>query len=290
MTWDDHEFWNNYADLDLDPNQPLETVAAAPRRRVPRLLGAQPAAALAQAGRPGHADVPAQRPGATSRSSTCSTRASTAPTRSSCPVAAAAVPSGYCPEAVDPARTILGEEQRDVADRRARQARPRAGTCSPTRCASRRSTRTRTPALRGFGDDNWDGYVADRQRVLDSIARAQAERTRSSSPATRTCTRCATCRPTSRTSTRRRWRPSSWARRSARRTARGRRSRRRFGGDAENPHRLFQTNQRGYVRVEVTPESWTSEHLDRGRHAGARAGVARSPPSRSRTARRARSG
>ena len=27
MTWDDHEFWNNYADLDLDPNQPLETVA-----------------------------------------------------------------------------------------------------------------------------------------------------------------------------------------------------------------------------------------------------------------------
>ena len=27
MTWDDHEFANNYADLDLEPDQPLETVA-----------------------------------------------------------------------------------------------------------------------------------------------------------------------------------------------------------------------------------------------------------------------
>ena len=30
--------------------------------------------------------------------------------------------------------------------------------------------------------------------------------------------------------------------------------------DANNPHRLFQCNQRGYVKVEVTPESWRSEH------------------------------
>ena len=29
LTWDDHEFWHNYADLDLDsgPPQPLETIA-----------------------------------------------------------------------------------------------------------------------------------------------------------------------------------------------------------------------------------------------------------------------
>jgi len=34
-----------------------------------------------------------------------------------------------------------------------------------------------------------------------------------------------------------------------------------FGGDTENPHRLFQTNQRGYVTVEVTPTSWAASHV-----------------------------
>ena len=85
------------------------------------------------------------RPGATSRSSTCSTRASTATDQASCP-AAQRLPNGYCPDALDPARTILGEEQRDLADRRPRPARPPAGTCSPTRS---RFAPTDTDAQRG---------------------------------------------------------------------------------------------------------------------------------------------
>ena len=32
-----------------------------------------------------------------------------------------------------------------------------------------------------------------------------------------------------------------------------------FGGDSENPHRLFQCDRRGYVTVDVTPEAWTAD-------------------------------
>ena len=34
-----------------------------------------------------------------------------------------------------------------------------------------------------------------------------------------------------------------------------------FEGDPNNPHRRFQCNERGYVRVDVKPEAWTGEHV-----------------------------
>ena len=110
MTWDDHEFANNYADLDLDPNQPLETVAQRSRGGVPRVLGAQPSPALAQAGRSEHADVPAQQlggPRPVPRS-----RHAAAPQRPGPCTPPQRLPNGYCPGALGPERAILGAEQR----------------------------------------------------------------------------------------------------------------------------------------------------------------------------------
>ena len=82
MTWDDHEFKDNYADLDLDPDQPLETVAA---RRAAAYLAYWEHAPLPRSRKPVGKDMPLFRRAAVGRAwprSTCSTRASTA--RTSC--------------------------------------------------------------------------------------------------------------------------------------------------------------------------------------------------------------
>ena len=60
MTWDDHEFKDNYADLDLESCRgAARDGRRAARGGVPGLLGALAAAARPQADRQGHAAVPA---------------------------------------------------------------------------------------------------------------------------------------------------------------------------------------------------------------------------------------
>ena len=58
MTWDDHEFKDNYADLDLEPDQPLETVAA---RRAAAYLAYWEHAPLPRARKPVGKDMPLYR-------------------------------------------------------------------------------------------------------------------------------------------------------------------------------------------------------------------------------------
>ena len=83
LTWDDHEFWQNYADLDLDsgPVQPLETIA---ERRAAAYLAYWEHNPLPRSRKPVGQNLPMYRrgPWGDSCSSTCSTRASTARTRS----------------------------------------------------------------------------------------------------------------------------------------------------------------------------------------------------------------
>ena len=82
MTWDDHEFKDNYADLDLEPDMPLADMRRPARRGVPRLLGALAARPRSASPWARTCRSTAAPRGATSRPSTCSTRASTARTRS----------------------------------------------------------------------------------------------------------------------------------------------------------------------------------------------------------------
>ena len=63
VTWDDHEFVNNYADMDVESAPAARGGRCAPRRRLPGLLGAHAAVPGAQAGRTGPAAVPALQVG-----------------------------------------------------------------------------------------------------------------------------------------------------------------------------------------------------------------------------------
>ncbi len=257
MTWDDHEFANNYADLDLDPDQPLETVA---QRRAAAYLAYWEHSPLPRSRKPVGQDMPVYRSsswGDLALFHVLDTRQHR-DDQVSCTVAQR-LPSGYCPEAVNPARTILGQEQRTwLIDGLTGSTARWNVLANQVRFAP--LDQDANVARRGFGNDNWDGYVADRQRVLDAIAEhqpnnpivitgdAHVHSVRNVPPDFENFDAAPVATEfmgTSITST-----DSEWPKVTT-----------TFGGDAQNPHRLFQTNQRGYVRVEVTPESWTSEHV-----------------------------
>ena len=103
MTWDDHEFANNYADLDLDPDQPLETVA---QRRAAAYLAYWEHSPLPRSRKPVDQNMPMYRRcvwGDLALFHVLDTRQHRAD-QVSCTVAQRLARSGYCPEAVDPAR------------------------------------------------------------------------------------------------------------------------------------------------------------------------------------------
>jgi alkaline phosphatase D len=76
--------------------------------------------------------------------------------------------NGYCPAALDPQRTVLGETQRrwlmDGLDRSAARWNVIANQVIFSQHDNRAGPE------REFGNDKWDGYVADRQAVLDFLA------------------------------------------------------------------------------------------------------------------------
>jgi alkaline phosphatase D len=108
-----------------------------------------------------------------------------------------------------------------------------------------------------FTPDKWDGYVADRQRVLDFLAEhrltntvvitgdAHANSVRNVPPSFTSLDGPPIATEYIGTSISSEGDPA--------------RVQTRFGGDANNPHILFQNNQRGYVRVLLERERWTSE-------------------------------
>jgi len=116
----------------------------------------------------------------------------------------------------------------------------------------------RDPGLgRLFTPDKWDGYVADRQRVLDFLAEqrltntvvitgdAHANSVRNVPASFTSLDGPPIATEFIGTSISSEGDPPSVVT--------------RFGGDVNNPHILFQNNQRGYVRVVLERERWTSE-------------------------------
>ena len=142
-TWDDHEVEDNYAGLDHEPGGAARRRQGAPRRGVPRLLGAPAALALAQAGRREHADLPAPalgRPGDVPRD-----RHAPVPRRPERPTSNARpvdrdLASGYCNGADRPGAPACSATSSGPGSTTARQATrtTRPGTSSPTRSASPR--------------------------------------------------------------------------------------------------------------------------------------------------------
>jgi alkaline phosphatase D len=168
MTWDDHEFEDNYANLDLDPDQPLEAVAA---RRAAAYLAYWEHTPLARVRKPVGKDMALYRRaqwGDLATFHVLDTRQHRSDQFTQCP-RSARHSSGYCPDALDPARSILGAEQRDWllgglggSDTSWNVLANQIGFAPIDTEPS--------AAFRRFAPERWDGYVHDRQLVLDALA------------------------------------------------------------------------------------------------------------------------
>ena len=255
MTWDDHEFWNNYADLDLDPNEPIETVA---QRRAAAYLAYWEHSPLPRSRKPVGQDMPMYRRstwGDLALFHVLDTRQHRSDQIVNCNPAQR-LPTGYCPAVMDPERAILGAEQREWLFEGLGNSTARWNVlANQVRFAP--LDETASLEVRSFGIDNWDGYVADRQRVLDFMKEhtpanpivitgdAHVHSVRNVPPSFENFEGDPVATEFMGTSISTNGDPNPVV---------------NLVSDANNPHRLFQNNQRGYVTVEVTPDTWTSHH------------------------------
>jgi alkaline phosphatase D len=253
MTWDDHEFRDNYADLDLDPNQPLETVAA---RRAAAYLAYWEHAPLARSRKPVGQDMPLFRRlqwGALATFHVLDTRQYRSDQIEQCTNAQRDPVSGYCPGALDPTRGILGDAQRNWLFEGL--ATPGAAwNVLANQVGFAPVDRNALPNRKTFNVDGWDGYVADRQRVLDFLAQQHLTNTvvitgdshensvRNVPPDFRSFDGAPVATEFLGTSI-----SSEGDDRPPEPT------------DTDNPHRLFTDHHRGYVSVTLDPQLWTTE-------------------------------
>ena len=258
MTWDDHEFKDNYADLDLDPDQPLATVEL---RRAAAYLAYWEHAPLPRARKPVGKDMPLYRRlpwGALATFHVLDTRQyrSDQVRANRCATPAHFDPAtGYCLDTLLDTRGILGTAQRDWLFEGL--AAPGAAWNVIANQVGFAPMDFDTTSARNFSRDNWDGYVADRQRVLDFLAAqgrgntvvitgdAHQNSVRNVPPdfhrldGTPVATEFLGTSITS--------------------EADHRDAETSYGGDPNNPHRLLDDYHRGYVEVSLDPNLWSGE-------------------------------
>jgi alkaline phosphatase D len=167
ITWDDHEFWNNYADDDTDQTPPVPAAQVLVRRaaayrafweHMPLARDRKPVGPDLQLyrrfrwGQMATFNVLDGRQYRSDQNATCRSRD----------------PSGYCVEHLDPSRTMLGAEQRDwlFEDLAGTKARWNV-LAQQTAFAPLNGQETFPPRFSGTNADNWEGYVAERQAIID---------------------------------------------------------------------------------------------------------------------------
>jgi alkaline phosphatase D len=256
MTWDDHEFKNNYADLDIDdPDEPLENVAA---RRAAAYLAYWEHAPLARARKPVGKDMLLYRRidwGSLAQFHVLDTRQYRSNQMAEqCAAAQRDRESGYCPEQLDPARVMLGTQQREWLLKNLGGSNASWNVLA-NQVPFAPDDFTLLLDRRAFRPDRWDGYVAERQRVLDFIAErglrnvvaitgdSHVNAVRNVPPDFRSMdgTPVATEFVGTSISTNGDTTPNT-----------------KDGGDPNNPHHLFYNDSRGYVIVDADPQHWTS--------------------------------
>jgi alkaline phosphatase D len=262
LTWDDHEFWQNYADLDVDsgPDQTLESLI---ERRAAAYKAYWEHNPLPHSRKPAGHNMPMYR-----RSTwgdlvlfhVLDTRQHRSDQVANCPVPQRQF--GYCPPALDPERAILGAEQRTWLFEGLDSSTARWNVlANQVRFAP--LDQNADPNIKGFLQDNWDGYVADRQRVLDFMREQQPSNpivitgdahvhsVRNVPPNFQSFDGDPVAVEFVGSSI-----TSEGDTDQVTPTGNGRL---RFNDDSENPHRLFQTDRRGYVTVDVTPDTWKAD-------------------------------
>jgi alkaline phosphatase D len=260
VTWDDHEVDNNYAGLDQDPDaaSPEEFIArrAAAYRayweHMPLRRSRKPDGAFFQLYRRFHwGDIATFNvlDGRQYRSDQVE------------PVCTPGqrTPSGYCPGVLEASRTMLGAEQRDwlMAELATTTARWNVLANQTGFAPWDRDTR---PDRRGFGEgDNWDGYVAERQVLIDHMVASHTPNpvvitgdshqnwVRNVPPNSTDFDQPPVATEFMGTSISTGGDPAPTE------------AFTRFGDDPQNPHIVFRNNNRGYVRCTLTPSTWTSE-------------------------------
>jgi len=254
ITWDDHEFKDNYADLNLDdPEIPLATIA---ERRAAAYLAYWEHAPLSRTRKPVGKDMSLYRRarwGALATFHVLDTRQHRSDQIAPC-APEARDPSGYCPDALKPERGMLGSTQRGWLFEGLTGAQTSWNVlANQVGFAPLDTDRT---TLRGFSRDNWDGYVAERQAVIDVLKAngiantvvitgdAHQNSVRNVPPDFHSFDGDPVATEFIGTSI------SSEGDESYRTT---------FGGDAQNPHRLFNDFHRGYVRVTLDQGRWTND-------------------------------
>ena len=255
MSWDDHEFKDNYADLALDPDEPLATVA---ERRAAAYLAYWEHAPLARSRKPVGENMDLYRRVHWGRLATfhvLDTRQHRSDQMAAQCTQAERDPSSYCPVQLDPARTILGAEQRQwLLDGLA--AAPAEGWNVLANQVGFAPQANLVSGRLRFSADPWDGYVADRQLILDFLEQRGLRNTVVIT--------------------------GDKHQHSARNVPQNYRNiagppiatefvgtsissegdvggATRYGGDPNNPHILYDSFQRGYVRVELDPQRWKNE-------------------------------
>jgi alkaline phosphatase D len=257
MTWDDHEFVNNYADLVVNPGTPIEDAAV---RRAAAYLAYWEHAPLARSRKPVDENMNLYRRMHWGRLATfhvIDTRQYRDDQITQCTQADRKPENGfYCPGQVDPSRTILGAEQRDWLLKGLAEAPADGWNVLANQVGfAPQDDLAGTDTRRRFFVDPWDGYVNDRQLILDlvkstgnlvvitgdkhqnSVRNVPESYLDIGGPAAAT----------------------EFVGTSISSEGDDRKDITTHGGDPSNPHILFDNWNRGYVRATVEPTRWTTE-------------------------------
>ncbi len=257
MTWDDHEFKDNYADLDIDrPDEPLETVAL---RRAAAYLAYWENAPLSRSRKPVGKDMPLFRRlhwGSLATFHVLDTRQYRSnQIEAQCLPAERDPVSSYCPGVLDPSRGILGAAQRDWLFE-GLAAQGAAWNVIANQVAFAPLDRDSAANSKRFNLDNWDGYVADRQLVLDFLAQpGVADTVVITGDSHENSVRNVPPNFNSFDGT-----PVATEFLGTSISSDGDMPyATQHGGSAQNPHRLFHDQHRGYVTVTLDPRLWSAE-------------------------------
>jgi alkaline phosphatase D len=254
VTWDDHEFRQNYADLDVDPDLPPEQVAA---RRAAAYQAYWEHMPLSRARKPVGPALQLYRRfnwGSIATFNVLDGRQYRSD-QPNCMVPRDA--DGYCEGAQAQGGTMLGAEQRDWLLGELATTRARWNVLAQ-QTAFAPFDRNLGVAPRNMGEgDNWDGYVAERQLLLDWIVQHRTRNpviltgdshqswVRNVPPDIHRFDAPPVATELMGTSVSTNGDPGTPS------TV--------IGGMEGNPHILLRDNRRGYVRCSLTRDAWTSE-------------------------------
>jgi alkaline phosphatase D len=173
ITWDDHEFKNNYADEDIDPDPP-GGAAAVLARRAAAYRAYWEHMPLSRARKPEGPDLQLYRRFTWGKMATFNVLDGRQYRSDQPQTCLRRDPSGYCVESLEPSRTMLGAEQRewlfeDLATTKARWNI----LANQTAFAPLNNAAVGAPPRFTAGADNWEGYVAERQAIIDWVVEQQ---------------------------------------------------------------------------------------------------------------------